>query len=141
MTGGAVASYGATSMAGTAMITVTGTVMAKTTEVVALQIRKSFGDGDNGWQIVNDCINSVFNNGGRIITPTATKVGTTSANYLVTDIAKHKVVPLGANAFLNSKGGKVLPYAFVAGSWIYTINSIFSCDPVVRAKQRGYSLV
>lgn len=64
-TGGVVAAYGATSVAGTAMITATATITAKATEVTALQAKKSTNDGDNGWQIANDCIDSVFSNGGK----------------------------------------------------------------------------
>ena len=105
-TGGVVAAYGATSVAGTAMITATATITAKATEVTALQTKKSTNDGDNGWQIANDCIDSVFSNGGKIISPALTKAGTTIATYVATDIIKHKVVPLGFNTFLHSTGGK-----------------------------------
>lgn len=59
-TGGVVAAYGVTSVAGTAMITGTATITAKTTEVTALQAKKSANDGDNGWQIANDCIDSIL---------------------------------------------------------------------------------
>ena len=59
-TGGVVAAYGVTSVAGTTMITGTATITAKTTEVTALQAKKSANDGDNGWQIANDCIDSVL---------------------------------------------------------------------------------
>ena len=91
--------YGATSIAGTAMITTTATIAARAMEVTALQEKKSTNDGDNGWQIANDCINSVFSNGGKIISPALTKAGTTSVTYVATDLIKHKVVPLGFDAF------------------------------------------
>ena len=140
-TGGVVAAYGATSIAGTAMITATATITAKATEVTALQAKKSTNDGDNGWQIANDCIDSVFSNGLKIISPALTKVGTTSATYLATNTIKHPVVPLEFNAFLHSTGGKVLPYGFAAYAWGHTVYSIFVCtDPIERANFRGYSL-
>ena len=139
-TGGVVAAYGATSVAGTAMITATATITAKATEVTVLQAKKSTNDGDNGWQIANDCIDSVFSNGGKIISPALTKAGTTSATYVATDLMKHKVVPLGFNTFLHSAGGKVLPYGFVAYAWGHTAYSIFCTDPIARANQRGYGL-
>ena len=139
-TGGVVAAYGATSVAGTAMITATATITAKATEVTALQAKKSTNDGDNGWQIANDCIDSIFGNGGKIISPALTKAGTTSATYVATDLIKHKVVPLGFNTFLHSTGGKVLPYGFAAYAWGHTAYSIFCTDPIARANQRGYGL-
>ncbi len=138
--GGVVVAYGATSVAGTAMITATATITAKATEVTALQAKKSTNDGDNGWQIANDCIDSIFGNGGKIISPALTKAGTTSATYVATDLIKHKVVPLGFNTFLHSTGGKVLPYGFAAYAWGHTSYSIFCTDPIARANQRGYGL-
>ena len=139
-TGGAVAAYGATSVAGTAMITATATITAKATEVTALQAKKSANDGDNGWQIANDCIDSVFSNGGKIISPALTKSGTTSATYVATDLIKHKVVPLGFNTFLHSTGGKVLPYGSALLAWGYTGYAIFCSNPISVASQRGYGL-
>ena len=139
-TGGVVAAYGAGSVAGTAMITTTATISAKATEVSALQVKKSINDGDNGWQVANDCLDSVFSNGGRIISPALTKASTTSANYIATDFAKHKVVPLRTNAFLKSAGGKVLPYGFAAYAWGHTAYSVSCTDPIERANQRGYGL-
>jgi len=141
-TGGVIAApaYGATSVAGTAMITTTATVTAKATEVVVLQTRKSINDGDNAWQIVSDCIDSVYSNGGKIISPALTKVGTTSATYVATDIAKHKVVPLAFNAFLKSPGGKMVAYGATVYAWGQAANAFFCSNPASRANQRGYSL-
>ena len=139
-TGGVVAAYGAASIAGTAMITATATTIAKATEIAALQAKKSINDGDNGWQITNDCIDSIFSNGDKIISSALTKAGTTSATYVATDLIKHKVVPLGFNTFLHSAGGKILPYGFVVYAWGHTAYSIFCTDPIARATQRGYDL-
>ena len=139
-TGGVVAAYGATSVAGTAMITATATITAKATEVTALQAKKSTNDGNNGWQIANDCIDSVFSNGGKIISPALTKAGSTTATYVATDLIKHKVVPLGVDTFLRSTGGKVSPYGSALLAWGHTGYAIFCSDPIAVANQRGYGL-
>ena len=139
-TGGVIAAYGATSIAGTAMITATVTIMAKTTEVTTLQVKKSLADGDSGWQIANDCIDSVFSNGAKIMTPTLTKTVTTYATYIGTNITKHNVIPIKFNTFLKSTGGKLVPYGFATYAWIQTIYSIFCDDTITRASQRGYKL-
>lgn len=88
-----------------------------------------------------DAIEAVFDNGAKIIgfTP-ITKAGTSGANYLFTDITKHKVVPLELNTFLKSSGGKILPYGLAALSWTSTVISVFSDDPITRAEERGYRL-
>lgn len=139
-TGGVIATYGATSIAGTAMISTTATITARAAEVTALQTKKSTNDGDNGWQIANDCIDSVFVNGGQIISPAGTKAITTSATYIATDLIKHKVVPLGFNSFLSSPGSKVLPYLGSLLAWGYAGYAVFCNDPVAVANQRGDSL-
>ena len=54
---------GAVSVGATAFITTTAKMVAKTVEVAALQIKKSKADGDNNWQIANDCMNSIYDNG------------------------------------------------------------------------------
>ena len=96
-TGGIVAAYGVTSVAGTAMITGTATITAKTTEVTALQAKKSANDGDNGWQIANDCIDSVFGNSRKTIFIALTKASTTGRHYLLNVLIKHKGVHLRFN--------------------------------------------
>ena len=139
-TGGVVATYGATSIAGTAMISGSATIAAKATEVTALQRKNSIKHGKNGWQVANDCIDSIINNSGRILLPALTKTGTTSGRYFLTDVTKHKVVPLLFNTFLNSPGGKAISYIGVAYAWAQTINSIFCNNPAAMATQRGYYL-
>ena len=139
-TGGAFVEYGLTSTAMAATATATATITAKATEVAALQIKKSINDGDNGWQIANDCIDSVFSNGGKIILPALTKAGTVTAQYIATDFIKHKVVPLGVHSFLRSTGVNPLSFGLAACAWVYTVYSIFCSDPVATANQRGYDL-
>ena len=139
-TGGVVAAYGAASVAGTAMITSTATIAARATEVTALQIKKSVNDGDDGWNIANDCIDSIISNGCKVVSPAFTKAFSTRATYIATDLMKYKDVPLKFNDFLHSTGGKFLPYGLVAYAWVHTAYSIFSSDPIARANQRGYKL-
>ena len=122
------------------MVTTTLTMTAKVTEVTSLQIKKSINDGDNRWQIANDSLDTVFSNGVKIITPFFTKVATTSATYIATDIMKHKVIPLEFNAFLGSTRNKIIPYGFAVFAWGHTAYSVFCDDPISRANQRGYSL-
>ena len=139
-TGGIVAAYGVTSVAGTAMITGTATITAKTTEVTALQAKKSANDGDNGWQIANDCIDSVFSNGERILSPVLTKTATTSASYASAALIKHKGVPFGFDTFLHSATKGTLAYGFVGYAWGQTSYAILCDYPSIRANERGYSL-
>ena len=137
---GVIPTYGVFSTATTAMVTTTLTMTAKVTEVTSLQIKKSINDGDNRWQIANDSLDTVFSNGVKIITPFFTKVATTSATYIATDIMKHKVIPLEFNAFLGSTRNKIIPYGFAVFAWGHTAYSVFCDDPISRANQRGYSL-
>ena len=97
-------------------------------------------DGDNNWQIANDCIDSVFSNGGKILSTASTKVTATTGKYIATDIISHKVVPLGAAAFLKTHKKGIGSYILVAVSWTYTIYSMYATDPVYTANQRGYLL-
>ena len=140
-TGGIIAAYGAGSTAGTAAITGTATIIAKTTEVAVLQIKKNINEGENGYQIASNCIDSIFNNGLTIIGLTPiTKSGSLYATYLFKDISQHKVVPLDFNEYLRTPGGKGLSYSFLSYAWLQTIISIGCDDPVFRAYQRGYNL-
>lgn len=140
-TGGVVASYGITSVAGTAMVSGTLTIAAKTTEVTALQIKKSLREGLTGWQTANNAISAVFDNGVKVAGMSSlTKVGTTSASYMYADLSKHKVIPLSGKTFLQAHTNPVTSYIFVAYAWYETVSSIISSDPVMRANERGYLL-
>ena len=134
-----VATYGAGSIAGTAAISTTATVAARTTEVVVLQTRKSVSEQRTTWQIVDDNINSVFSNGGSIVTPIATKTATTSVSYIVKDFTQYKVIGLSFNNYMQLPNGSPFPYAFSAFAWYQTMSSIHY-DPVIRAEERGYIL-
>ena len=138
--GGVVATYGAGSIAGTAAISSTATVAARTTEVVTLQTRKSVSEQRTTWQIVDDNINSVFSNGGSIIAPMATKAATTSVSYLYKDMSQYKVTGLSFNNYMRLPGGHKIPYIFSGYAWFQTINSIGSDNPIARAEERGYTL-
>ena len=137
---GAGISCGLGSFAGTAAITGTITITAKATEVTVLQAKKSMNDGDNGWQIANDCIDAVFSNGGKICSPVVSKAGTLYGRYLITDIVKHKVVPLEFGTFAKGSAHKSLSYGVAALSVYHTVRSCASSDPISRANERGYYL-
>ena len=139
-TSGVVAAYGATSVIGTATITATSTVLARTTEVSILQTKKSMGDGDNGWQVANDCIDSVFHNAGKIVSPVPTKVVSTSFTYMAVDLTQNKVIPLGVGTFLKTTKLKIMPYFATGVSWAGPVRAFFCDDPTTRANQRGYML-
>ena len=92
------------------------------------------------WQIVNDCIDSLFSNGIKIIRPAITKTLSTAASYLITNLTEYKVISLEFDAFLRSTRGKAMPYCFVAYAWGETVYSILCADPTARASHRRYTL-
>ena len=132
--------FGAASVAGTAAISATATVAAKATEVTALQARKSISDGDNGWQVAGDCLDSVFSNGGEIVSPIYEKGGSTVGMYWFANSTKYKFAPIAFTTFLYSKPIQTLSYISVAYNWYETTKSILCADPIARANQRGYGL-
>ena len=137
-----VATFGAGSVAGVAMISATATLAARTTEVVALQVKKGKQEGKSTSQIVKDSFESVYDNGKRIVgfTP-ATKGASITFNHLLSkSVSKIFDETVTIRQTLKSTGGKVIPYAFAALAWVRTGGSIFSDDPVKRASQRGYTL-
>ena len=140
---GVVTTYGIASVAGTAMVTTSATTAAKTVEVVALQTRKSYSDGDRGWQVVNDCVDSVFDNGLKVGSSTGTKALSTVGSFFLEDIAKHKVVPLEWDTFIKSSKSnksKIGACVGMAYAWANTVYAFFCDDPVARAAKRGYTL-
>ena len=137
-----VATFGAGLVAGVAMISATATLAARTTEVVALQVKKGKQEGKSTSQIVKDSFESVYDNGKRIVgfTP-ATKGASITFNHLLSkSVSKIFDETVTIRQTLKSTGGKVIPYAFAALAWVRTGVSIFSDDPVKRASQRGYTL-
>ena len=140
LTGGAATgAFGVGSIQGTAIITSAATVSAKAVEVSVLQARKSKQDGDNGWQIANDCIDSVFSNSWRILFPIATKGVSASAPYLriyFTD----KVNPPRFSKYLKSPYTGWISYLFAALAWGYAIDAFFCSDPEITATRRRYCL-
>ena len=137
-----VATCGAGSVAGVAMITTTATLAAKTTEVVVLQVKKGQAEGKNSSQVAKDAVESIYDNGSKIIGMTPF----TKASGIAVNHSLNAVVEKGfggtqtLNATLKSTGGKVIPYAFAAIAWTHTIISVASDDPVARANARGYVL-
>lgn len=137
-----VATYGAGSVAGVAMITATATLAAKTTEVAFLQVKKGKEEGKSSGQIAKDTVESIYDNGEKIVglTPVTKTAGIAfnhSLNSFVENIFDGKQT---LNATLKTTTGKVFPYTMVAIAWINTINSVFCKDPTARADDRGYIL-
>ena len=134
------ATYGAGSVAGTAMITGTLNIAARTVEVTALQTKKSYSEEKSGWEIAKDNLNAVFNNSEQILFPAVTKGSSTGASYLYNDVSKHRVVPLEVDEYLGASKKKILPIATTSYSWAHAAFSIFHNDPLARAIERGYVL-
>lgn len=136
--GGAIAAGGFFTTAATTTLSTVANVAAKSAEVSILQIKKSIGDGDNGWQIANDCMNSIFRNGKMIASPAASNTlkqyGTYCFKY------KFNSIKMNNSLISYSYGGALMSCLFVANNWSYTLYSMSCNDPIVRANQRGYCL-
>ena len=121
---------------GTALATVTISSAGKFLEVLTLQYRYSRNDREGGWELVNDCINSLFYNGGKILLPFSTKPFTTSLGYF----PKRKASPYSFKKYLNSPPGGNMSYSLAIreiGEWF---EAIFCPDPLAQARERGYKL-
>ena len=115
--GGLITTYGVSSVAGTVALSAAGTISMTAAEVTILQIRKSSGDGDTGWQIASDCIHSIFNNGWKIAgKPIGTKSATTVSSYAAKDLfdPAYRVIPLPFKNHLQSKSraNQIISYTF-----------------------------
>ena len=137
-----VSTFGASSVAGVAMITTTATLAARTTEVVALQAKKGQAEGKDSCQIAKDAVESIYDNGSKIIgmTPITKTSGIAVNHGLSAVVEKGFGGAQTLNATLKSTGGKIIPYGFVAIAWTQTIISAISNDPVATANARGYVL-
>ena len=142
MIGSAVGVWGTyrfTSVVGTAMTTNTLNVSAIIAEVTFLQVKKSRMDGKQGWQVVDDCLDSIFGNMDAIVLPVPTKVGTTTLGYFAA-LGEHRRGPLSMGKYLKSSRNNIISYIGVAISVVNTVYSAFCNDPVERARYRGYAL-
>lgn len=137
-----VATFGAGSVAGVAMITATATLAAKATEVAVLQVKKGKSEGKSGSQIAKDTVESIYDNGSKIVglTPVTKSAGIAFNHGLSAYVEKGFGGTQTLSATLKSTGGKAIPYALVAMAWTNTIISAFSNDPEKRAIERGYVL-
>ncbi len=137
-----VGTFRAGSVAGVAMITATATLAARTTEVAVLQAKKGKMEGKSGSEIAKDTMESIYDNGGKIVgyTPYTKSVGIGANHLLRANVESIFGGKQTLSATLGATGGKVVPYAFVAFAWGRTAVSAFSKDPVARAEERGYML-
>ena len=164
-----VSTFGAGSVAGVAVITAALSIGAKATEVAVLQAKKSKtksksiggrksssgGGGSSGnnaysgsrkknnGQVATDVIDAVFDNGIKILTPSATKALTTGASFVKDDLFNNPVLNSDFNKFVAGSAkplGMATAYGFAAYAWVQTTISIFCDDPAQRAVDRGYRL-
>ena len=137
-----VATYGAGSVAGVAMISAALTISARATEVAVLQVKKGKQEGKTGKQIAKDSIESIYDNGSKVIgiTPVTKATGIAANHYLSSAVEKGFGGKQTFDDTLRSSGGKATAFAFVAIAWVRTIISAFSKNPTARANQRGYTL-
>ena len=141
-----VATYGAGSVAGVAMISAAVAITAKTAEVAVLQGKKSSSEGKSAGEVATDIIESVYDNGDRILlgTTAGKAAGIAATNGLYNQI--DRAVDSGMGYFkslpttLGSEGGKAMA---IVGAAINVGNTIYAAicdDPIKRAEERGYTL-
>ncbi len=151
-----VSTYGAGSVLGVAMISTAVTMLAKATEVSALQIKKGIDEGKSGEQIAKDTISSVYNNGEQIIGMLPL---TKSAGVLYNDIVNVNSAHINNSSLiskitnstrfngkysfydtLGSKGGIMISAITTGWNVSNAVVSIISDNPIARAEERGYRL-
>ncbi len=96
----------------------------------------------NNFRRTTDVIDSVFNNGVKILSPIIIKTATTGGSFLHNNY-KNKVLNSNLKGFVTGAAkplGIAIAYGFVAYAWGQTTISIFSDDSLQRAEQRGYKL-
>ena len=164
-----VSTFGAGSVAGVAVISCALSISARATEVSVLQAKKSKGTGGksssssgggssgsnanaggknkSGGQVATDVIDAVFDNGAKILMPSATKAGTTTAAFAKDAFFNNPVSKSNFKSNIKSffagsakPLGMVTAYGFAAYAWVETTISIFSDDPAQRGVDREYRL-
>ena len=85
-----VATFGAGSVAGVAMITASATIAARATEVTILQVKKGKEEGQSADLIAKNCVEAIYDNGAKIIgtTPVTKTVGIFANHALNVQVAK-----------------------------------------------------
>ena len=163
-----VATFGATSVAGTIAISSAITLAARTAEVTTLQIKKSKQDGDSGIEIFNDTIDALFANIPQIIGAIPiTKIGGyafglfNESSIYASTINLMKMDRFHLSTFLGCAGyslierfkniktymgmetgklGYIISYGFAAREVGNMFYSFASSDPKTRADKRKYVL-
>ena len=125
--------YGWNSIIATATITGTITISARAVEVGILQNNKNLAEGYSGWQIANNVVTSLYNNTGRILSPSKIKIATTANSFISSYMADQ--------LYKSTPKGMVISYALALYACFKTVESAFASDPVRRANQRGYYLI
>ena len=138
-----VSTFGFGSIAGVAMVSATATLAVKSAEVATLQTKKGISEGKNATQLAKDAVESIYNNGLRIIgllpvTKTAGIAANSALDYMIdTSIG----IDYSFASTLKSAGGKALAYGMVAYNAVQAVKSARSSNPVDRASERGYTLL
>ena len=134
--GGTIATYGFTSVAGTAVTTATASALARGAEVGILQYQKSQQDGKSGWQIANDIVSSAYDNTGRILFPAMMKPVTTANGY----IRYYRNFHISFRDYAYVYKPSIAAYGGVIYAFYNVCVAATSTDPVQRAYERGYLL-
>ena len=137
-----VVTCGPGSTAGVAMVTATATLVARTTEVVALQKNKGKDEGKSASQITKDIFESIYDNSLEIVglTPLTKSAGIAINHALSVSVEKVFGGTQSLKSTLKSPTGKSFSFGVTAIALISTLISVFSDDPVSRANERGYVL-
>ena len=94
-------------------------------------------DGLSKLQVTNNVLVSIFNNTGRILSPSKIKIVTTANAY----IGYFKKTGIESISYGVSPRSIAISYSLAAYAWIQTGFSYYLNNPVKRANERGYSLV
>ena len=137
-----VVTFGAGSLAGVAAITAAATVTAKTAEVAVLQFKKSKNEGGSNEYVARNVIESIYDNGGKIIgsTPFIKTAGLSFNHILNVQVSSIFKETVKLRDTFSMTGGKVVAYGFAAYAWLNTTISVFCENPAERATVRRYDL-
>ena len=91
---------------------------------------------DSTWESIDDCIDALFNNGGKVLLPFETKPITTLVGYL----PKMKANQYSLKKYMSSQSKGEMSYAFAISEVGELFKAVFCPDPLYQANERGYKL-
>ena len=98
-------------------------------------MRKSINDGDDVWQIANDCLEAVADNSNMFVSSIGIKAATTEASGI---IKCHRWIL--DYQYLSSKYTGGVSYLLSAINCINAIDSVYCSDPLAKADFLNYVL-